>query len=189
LPAASPLLGRLCRGRLVTLAFIAIEFRSPLTRRRSETGSVCRRAATSVPPAPIEVSFRANDGASSSRMIRSISAKPALRSVAVSKGTAPISNSYKRTPSEYTSELSSTSPVTVSACSGLAYSGVPTIWPNCVSKSSLPPTCRWPWRYRNRLPWGLARRPVPSPAHSTASGRGGSHLLVRMLDRTADREE
>ena len=58
----------------------------------------------SVAAAPIEVSFRDSDGASSSRMIRSISAKPALRSVAVSNGTAPISNSYKSTPSEYTSE-------------------------------------------------------------------------------------
>jgi hypothetical protein len=67
-------------------------------------------------------------------MIRSISAKPALRSVAVSNGTAPISNSYRSTLSEYSSELSSISPVTVSACSGLAYSGVPTIWPNSVSK-------------------------------------------------------
>ncbi len=83
-----------------------------------------------VAAAPSEVSFRASEGASSSRMIRSISARPALRSVAVSNGTAPISSSYRITPSEYTSELSSTSPVIVSACSGLAYSGVPTIWPN-----------------------------------------------------------
>ena len=43
-------------------------------------------------------------------MIRSISAKPALRILAASKGTAPISNSYNMTPSEYTSEVSSTSP-------------------------------------------------------------------------------
>ncbi len=66
-------------------------------------------------------------------MIRSISAKPAPRSVAVSNGTAPIINSYSMTPSEYTSESSSMAPVIVSACSGLAYSGVPTIWPNSVS--------------------------------------------------------
>ena len=49
----------------------------------------------SVAAAPIEVSLRGSDGASSSRMIRSISAKPAPRSVAVSNGTAPIINSYK----------------------------------------------------------------------------------------------
>ena len=56
-----------------------MEFRSPSTRRRSEAGSVWRRAAMSLAAAPIEVSFRDSDGASSSRMMRSISARPALR--------------------------------------------------------------------------------------------------------------
>ena len=50
-------------------------------------------------------------------MIRSISAKPASRILAASKGTAPISNSYN-TPSEYTSEVSLTSPVVTRPAQG-----------------------------------------------------------------------
>ena len=169
---------------------MVIEFRSPSTRRRSETGSVWRRAAISVAAAPIEVSFRGNDGASSSRMIRSISAKPALRSVAVSNGTAPISSSYKSTPSEYTSEASSMSPVIVSACSGLAYSGVPTIWPNCVSSVFSTAHLSVAFAMPKSITLGTG---VPScSVTSTFEGfrsRWITPFLVRMLDRTADREE
>ena len=76
------------RSRAFSRAFIVIQFRSPSTRRRSEAGSVWRRAAISVAAAPIVVSFRESGGASSSRMMRSISAKPACRILAASKGTA-----------------------------------------------------------------------------------------------------
>src|SRR2546430_13602806 len=50
-----------------------------------------------LPISPIEVSFCDNEGASSSRMMRSISAQPALRRVAVSRSE------------EHTSELQSQS--------------------------------------------------------------------------------
>ena len=99
-------------------------------------------------------------------MMRSISAKPDCRILAESKGTVPISNSYNSTPSEYTSEVSSTSPVITSACSGLAYSGVPTIWPNCVIRVFSMAR----WSVALAIPKSItlpgACLPVPSAAHS-----------------------
>jgi hypothetical protein len=63
---------------------------------------------------------------SSSRMIRRISSKAAVRSRSLSNGVVPVSNSYSSTPSEYMSVRVSTSRPLISACSGLMYSGVPT---------------------------------------------------------------
>lgn len=72
------------RARTFSKAFIAILFRSPSTRRRRVAGSTWRRAAISAAAAPMVVSFRESGGASSSRMMRSISVKPACRILAAS---------------------------------------------------------------------------------------------------------
>ena len=67
-------------------------------------------------------------GGSSSRMTRKTSSIATFFSSSFRNGVLPESNSYRSTPSEYTSLRVSISKLFRLACSGDMYSGVPTTW-------------------------------------------------------------
>ena len=131
------------RARSFSRHFITSQSNSPRTSRPSRRASTPRRSATVVICLAARVlTRRLGRAGSSSRMIRRISSNPAFRSASGSNGVVPVSSSYRRTPSEYTSARVSMSTPLSSACSGAMYSGVPTIWkwPVCSVRSvSAPP--------------------------------------------------
>jgi hypothetical protein len=72
-------------------------------------------------------------GGSSSLIMRRTSPYAASFSRLCVSGVLPVSSSYNSTPSEKMSVRVSAPSALISACSGLMYSGVPTIVPYCVN--------------------------------------------------------
>ncbi len=87
------------RSRSLLRAFITIQSRSPLTKRPKRPGSIRRLAAAE--GVVCEDSIRElGVGASSSRIIRSISSIAAFFRASLTIGVVPVNISYRITPSE-----------------------------------------------------------------------------------------